>query len=261
MNRILRLTIILSAMMAMVALPKANAAGRNGKRSKEDVVKEQYEKKLEEQEEKHQKTIEAAAEIEDSLRAEVKRLKEKKNSMADYVQYVGEKATEVAGITTKTLHEASETTQEYIQNIKESTTEVYEESVKPAVEELQRSAEAFVEPHAKRYAPLAKTYAEQVQSWFLNVYDDAKYWFFFYRQHIIDVLANQDNVSEEGAAYIVDLFVFTIAFASIFYTGFYIAIPLTFRLVYLGTCCHCFGCFCNCCGLCKKPRRRKSKRN
>ena len=55
--------------MAMVALPKANAAGRNGKRSKEDVVKEQYEKKLEEQEEKHQKTIEAAAEIEDSLRA------------------------------------------------------------------------------------------------------------------------------------------------------------------------------------------------
>ena len=177
--------------------------------------------------------------------------------MADYVQYVGEKATEVAGITTKTLHEASETTQEYIQNIKESTTEVYEESVKPAVEELQRSAEAFVEPHAKRYAPLAKTYAERVQSWFFNVYDDAKYWFFFYRQHIIDVLANQDNVSEEGAAYIVDLFVFTIAFASIFYTGFYIAIPLTFRLVYLGTCCHCFGCFCNCCGLCKKPRRRK----
>ena len=38
----------------------------------------------------------------------------------------------------------------------------------------------------------------------------------FLSSYIIDVLANQDNVSEEGAAYIVDLFVFTIALLQFF---------------------------------------------
>ena len=108
MNKLIFITLIL----ALVVINNTNAASNSGsnsetKRVREDIVKEQYEKKLDEQEEKHQKTIEAAAEIEDSLRAEVKRLKENKNSMGEYVKYVGDKATEVADMTTKTLKDAS----------------------------------------------------------------------------------------------------------------------------------------------------------
>ena len=119
MNKLIFITLIL----ALVVINNTNAASNSGsnsetKRLREDIVKEEYEKKLDEQEEKHQKTIEAAAEIEDSLRAEVKRLKENKNSMGEYVKYVGDKATEVADMTTKTLKDASETTQEYFENIK-----------------------------------------------------------------------------------------------------------------------------------------------
>ena len=88
MNKLIFITLIL----ALVVINNTNAASNSGsnsetKRVREDIVKEEYEKKLDEQEEKHQKTIEAAAEIEDSLRAEVKRLKENKNSMGEYVKF------------------------------------------------------------------------------------------------------------------------------------------------------------------------------
>ena len=108
MNKLIFITFIL----ALVVINNTNAASNSGsnsetKRVREDIVKEEYEKKLDEQEEKHQKTIEAAADIEDSLRAEVKRFKDNKNSMGEYVKYVGDKATEVADMTTKTLKDAS----------------------------------------------------------------------------------------------------------------------------------------------------------
>ena len=251
MNKLIFITLVLP----LVVINNTNAASNSGsnsetKRVREDIVKEQYEKKLDEQEEKHQKTIEAAAEIEDSLRAEVKRLKENKNSMGEYVKYVGDKATEVADMTTKTLKDASETTQEYFENIKEQTAEAYEETLKPAVEQLKKNAEEFVEPHAKKYAPMAKSYMEKTQSWMETMSDKVQYLFMYYRQQLIEFLSNQDNISNEGAAYIVDLFLFTVIFAIIFYAGFYLAIPATFKLLYLGTCCYCCNCLCGCFGLC-----------
>jgi hypothetical protein len=252
MNRKIMLRLLFVILVVSTICITITSAGRNSetKRDREDIVKEEYEKKLDEQEVKHQKTIEAAAEIEDSLRAEVKRLKENKNSMGEYVKYVGEKASEVADITTKTLKDATETTQEYLGTIKDSTAEAYEETLKPAVEQLKKNAEDFVEPHAKKYAPMAKSYMEKIKKWMEKFSDKAQYLFMYYRQEAIETLSNQDNISHEGAAYIVDLFLFTIIFAIVFYAGFYVAIPAMSKLFYLGTCCHCFNCLCCCFGLC-----------
>ena len=59
MNKLIFITLIL----ALVVINNTNAASNSGsnsetKRVREDIVKEEYEKKLDEQEEKHQKTIE-----------------------------------------------------------------------------------------------------------------------------------------------------------------------------------------------------------
>ena len=77
---------------------------------------------------------------------------------------------------------------------------------------LKKNAEKIVEPHAKKYAPIAKSYVEKTKIWLEKFSDKIQYLFMYYRQEAIDVLSSQDNISNEGAAYIVDLFLFTMIY-------------------------------------------------
>ena len=112
--------------------------------AEQDKKHEDTKRELEEQTVKHERAQRSAAEIEDSLRSELKRLKEEKPP--DYIKMLSDTASETAQGISETAQEHYKTLKQKSGEAWEATSEFHESNVKPAVEDfvnLHGSNETF----------------------------------------------------------------------------------------------------------------------
>ena len=229
--------------------------------NKEERIRQEYEKKLAEQDKKlaeqevkHERSLKAASEIEDSLRAEVERLKD---SQTDYIKLAKDTATNAAEVTKKALDDATVVSQEYLKYAGEKTVETYENTVKPGMEDLMKQTNDLVKPHVDNIMPSVEPVLKQTQKTLNTYFTKLVIAYETYRVRFVNVLAAQPNITSAGAEYMVDLIAWSIVFMFVYYLIFPAAKYAVLRSLQCVTCGFC------CCSMClssTKGKRRKKKR-
>jgi hypothetical protein len=212
--------------------------------AEQDKKHEDTKRELEEQTVKHERAQRSAAEIEDSLRSELKRLKEEKPP--DYIKMLSDTASETAQGISETAQEHYKTLKQKSGEAWEATSEFHESNVKPAVEDFVKQASDFVKPHADNIMPTVKPIAQEANNPLDRWYVKLSIFYETNRLRLVNVLASQPNITNGGAEYMVDLGAWTIFFAM----AYYIIFPMVFKALSYLTCGFC------CCFSRKKERRR-----
>ena len=242
------LVILLAAGVAHGESDADMKRGYEQKIAEQEKKHEEIRRELQEETVKHERTQRSAAEIEDSLRAELKRLKEEKPT--DYIKVASETASQTAQELAEAAQEQFQTLKEKSGEAWEATSEFHKSTIKPAVDDLVKQAVDFVEPHAAKIAPTVEPIAKEAKKSLNRWYTKLSIMYETYRLRLINALAAQPNMTNAGAEYVVDLAAGTVLVTVIYYLVF----PFVAWVFSILTCGLCGG------SVKRQPRNRKRGR-